>query len=120
MMSHAWPIVLRGGLLSPRGYPPLYALMIASHRVLRYAGPLLHVLALVGALTLVRRGRLYRAALAAQAALVAAAAAGGSVRSRPLLVARYYVLTTASIAAGLWDHLRHGTPAGWAPPEGTR
>ena len=37
MMSHAWPIVLRGGLLSPRGYPPLYALMIASHRVLRYA-----------------------------------------------------------------------------------
>ena len=37
MMSHAWPIVLRGGLLSPRGYPPLYALMIVSHRVLRYA-----------------------------------------------------------------------------------
>ena len=29
MMSHAWPIVLRGGLLDPRGYPPLYALMIA-------------------------------------------------------------------------------------------
>jgi cellulose synthase/poly-beta-1,6-N-acetylglucosamine synthase-like glycosyltransferase len=23
MMSHTWPIVLRGGLLSPRGYPPL-------------------------------------------------------------------------------------------------
>jgi hypothetical protein len=42
------------------------------------------------------------------------------VRSRPLLVARYYVLTTASIAAGLWDHLRHGTAAGWTPPEGTR
>jgi hypothetical protein len=46
--------------------------------------------------------------------------AGGRVRARPLLIARYYVLTTASIAAGLWDHLRHGTPAGWAPPEGTR
>jgi hypothetical protein len=42
------------------------------------------------------------------------------VRVRPLLVARYYVLTTASIAAGLWDHARHRTPAGWAPPEGTR
>ncbi|MEA2323578.1 MAG: hypothetical protein QOD81_3428 [Solirubrobacteraceae bacterium] len=120
MMSHAWPIVLRGGLLSPRGYPPLYALMIASHRVLRYGGPLLHVLALAAALALAPRGRLYRAALAAQAALLAAAAAGGPVRARPLLVARYYVLTTASIAAGLWDHLRHGTPAGWAPPEGTR
>ena len=40
MMSHAWPIVLRGGLLYPRGYPPLYALMVASHRLLRYATPL--------------------------------------------------------------------------------
>jgi hypothetical protein len=120
MMSHAWPIVLRGGLLSPRGYPPLYALMIASHRALRYAGPLLHVLALLAALGLARSGRVYRIAAAAQLGLLVAAAAGGRVRARPLLVARYYVLTTASIAAGLWDHLRHGTPAGWAPPEGTR
>ena len=32
MMSHTWPIVLRGGMLSPRGYPPGYALMIFSHR----------------------------------------------------------------------------------------
>jgi hypothetical protein len=62
----------------------------------------------------------YRAALAAHAALVAAALAGGSVRSRPLLLARYYVLTTAALAAGLSDHLRHGTPAGWDAPEGTR
>ena len=37
MMSHRWPIVLRGGMLSPRGYDPLYALMIVSHRILRYA-----------------------------------------------------------------------------------
>ena len=43
MMSHAWAIVLRGGMLDPRGYPPLYALMILSHRVLRYASPLLHL-----------------------------------------------------------------------------
>jgi hypothetical protein len=68
----------------------------------------------------VRGERRARAALLAQLALLGAAAAGGSVRARPLLVARYYVLTTASIGAGLWDHLRHGTPAGWAPPEGTR
>jgi hypothetical protein len=122
MMSHAWPIVLRGGMLDPRGYPPLYALMIASHRVLRYVGPFLHVVALLASVVLARRGggRLYRAALAAQLALLGAAAAGGRVRARPLLVARYYVLTTASIAAGLADHLRHGTPAGWTPPEGTR
>src|SRR5439155_10369007 len=46
MMSHAWPIVLRAGMLSPRGYPPGYALMIFSHRLLRYCTPALHVLAL--------------------------------------------------------------------------
>jgi hypothetical protein len=122
MMSHAWPIVLRGGLLSPRGYPPLYALMVASHRLLRYATPLLHVLGFAASarLAVSPGARVARAALAAQVALLAAAAAGDRVRARPLLVARYYVLTTASIAAGLWDHLRHGTPAGWAPPEGTR
>ena len=119
MMSHAWPIVLRGGLLSPRGYGPLYGLMIVSHRVLRYASPALHLLVVASALPLARRP-VYGAALAAHAALLAAALAGGSARSRPLLLARYYVLTTAALAAGLYDHLRHGTPAGWDAPEGTR
>ena len=119
MMSHAWPIVLRGGLLSPRGYGPLYGLMIVSHRVLRYASPALHVLAVAAALPLARRP-VYGAAVAAHAALLAAALAGGRVRARPLLLARYYVLTTAALAAGLYDHLRHGTPAGWDAPEGTR
>ena len=49
-----------------------------------------------------------------------AALLAGAIRLRPLLVARYYVLTTASVAAGLWDHLRHGTSAGWEPADGTR
>jgi len=119
MMSHAWPIVLRGGLLSPRGYDPLYALMIASHRLLRYAAPALHFAIVLSALA-GRRRPVQRAALAAHAALLAAALAGGANRARPLLLARYYVLTTASLAAGLYDHLRHGTPAGWDAPEGTR
>ena len=121
MMSHAWPIVLRGGLLDPRGYPPLYAVMVASHRVLRYAGPFLHLALLLASTVLsARRPGPWRWALGVQAALLAAAAAGGRLRRRPALVARYYVLTVASIGAGLWDHLRHGTPAGWEPPEGTR
>jgi hypothetical protein len=120
MMSHAWAIVLRGGLLSPRGYPPLYALMVLSHRVLRYASPLLHVAAAGATLALLRRGRAYRAAALAQAGLLAAAAAGDRIRLRPALVARYYVATTAALAAGLYDHLRHGTPAGWEAAEGTR
>ena len=67
------------------------------------------------------QGWVYVAAVAVQAAvLLAAALAGAVVRARPLLIARYYVLTTASLAAGLWDWLAHGTPAGWEPAEGTR
>jgi cellulose synthase/poly-beta-1,6-N-acetylglucosamine synthase-like glycosyltransferase len=122
MMSHTWPIVLRGGMLSPRGYPPLYALMIFSHRLLRYATPGLHALALAANVALVaaRANPLYSVALALQLALLLAALAAGALKLRPLLVARYYVLTTASPAAGLWDWLRHGTPAWWDPAEGTR
>jgi hypothetical protein len=120
MMSHAWPILVRGGMLNPRGYEPLYALMVASHRVLRYTSPFLHVLAAVATLALLRRGRVYVAAAAVQGAVLAGAAAGGGTRSRPLLVARYYVLTTAALAAGLYDWLRHGTEVGWEAPEGTR
>ncbi len=120
MMSHTWPIVLRGGMLSPRGYDPLYALMIVSHRILRYLTPFLHVIALVTNLLLLGSGWVYVAALAVQVAVLAAAALAGKVRARPMLIARYYVLTTASLAAGLWDWLVHGTSAGWEPAEGTR
>jgi cellulose synthase/poly-beta-1,6-N-acetylglucosamine synthase-like glycosyltransferase len=120
MMSHTWPIVLRGGLLSPRGYPPLYALMIASHRVLRYVAPFLHVGMLVASAALAASSGFYAVALALQIALILAALLARLLPLRPLLVARYYVLTTASVAAGLWDWLRHGTPAGWEPAQGTR
>ncbi len=122
MMSHTWPIVLRGGMLSPRGYPPLYALMIFSHRLLRYATPALHVLALAANAALVAAGAspLYLLTLALQLALLLAALLAGALRARPLLIARYYVLTTASPAAGLYDWLRHGTTAWWDAAEGTR
>ena len=56
MMSHAWAIVLRGGLLDPRGYSPLYALMLLSHRLLRYGSPLLHLAAAAATLALLREG----------------------------------------------------------------
>jgi glycosyltransferase involved in cell wall biosynthesis len=122
MMSHTWPILLRGGMLSPRGYPPGYALMILSHRVLRYATPGLHALALAANVALVALDGdvVYIVTLALQVALLLAAALAGALRARPLLLARYYVLTTASPAAGLWDWLRHGTSASWDAAEGTR
>jgi cellulose synthase/poly-beta-1,6-N-acetylglucosamine synthase-like glycosyltransferase len=124
MMSHTWAIVLRGGMLSPRGYPPGYALMIFSHRLVRYSTAGLHVLALAANVALVALGgtgqTLYSVTLALQLALALAAALAGVVPIPPLLIARYYVLTTASLAAGLWDWLRHGTDATWDAAEGTR
>jgi hypothetical protein len=120
MMSHAWPMILGGGLLSPRGYGPLYALQVLSHRGLRYATPFLHAIALAASVPLARRHRLDALALAAQVLFLVAAAIARRVPARPLRLARYYVLMTASIAAGLWDHLREGTPAEWEKAEGTR
>jgi cellulose synthase/poly-beta-1,6-N-acetylglucosamine synthase-like glycosyltransferase len=109
MMSHTWPILLKGGILDPRGYSPLYALQVVSHRLLRYLTPFLHVAALTASI----RAR-YRFAVALQLAFFAAAAAGVP------RIARYYVLVTASPAFGLYDYLRTGTPAGWEKAEGTR
>jgi cellulose synthase/poly-beta-1,6-N-acetylglucosamine synthase-like glycosyltransferase len=120
MMSHGWPIMLRGGMLSPRGYDPVYALEIVSHRGLRYLSPFLHVTALAASVALIDQSPVYMAATVAQIALLAAALAAPRVPARPFLVARYYVLTTASLAAGLWDWLAGGTTAGWEPAEGTR
>jgi cellulose synthase/poly-beta-1,6-N-acetylglucosamine synthase-like glycosyltransferase len=122
MMSHTWPIVLRGGMLSPRGYPPGYALMILSHRLLRYSSAGLHLIAFAANVALVAAGAgtLYSITLALQLALLLGAALAGALPVRPLLIARYYVLTTASLAAGMWDWLRHGTSAAWEAPEGTR
>ncbi len=120
MMSHTWPIVLRGGMLSPRGYDPVYALMIVSHRILRYLTPFLHVIALVANVLLLGQGWVYVVTFALQVLVLVAAGLAGVVPARPMLIARYYVVTTASLAAGLWDWLAHGTSAGWEPAEGTR
>jgi cellulose synthase/poly-beta-1,6-N-acetylglucosamine synthase-like glycosyltransferase len=122
MMSHTWPIVLRGGMLSPRGYPPGYALMILSHRLLRYSSAALHLVAFAANVALVAAGAgtLYSITLALQLALLLGAALAGALPVRPLLLARYYVLSTASLAAGMWDWLRHGTSAAWEAAEGTR
>jgi hypothetical protein len=116
MQSHMWPIVIQGGLANPRGYSPLYALQIYSHRVLRYLTPLLHVVALVTNELLLDEGLVYKLTFAAQIAFFVGAVIGAG----PLKIARYYVATTAAIAAGFWDWIRRGTPAGWEQAEGTR
>ena len=120
MMAGAWSTMLRHGLLSPRGYSPLYSFEIASHRLLRYASPFLHVVALGTNVALAGQGAIYVVTLAAQAALLAAAAIGAVWPLRPFRIAHYYVAVTASSAAGLWDYLRRGVPTTWDRAEGTR
>ena len=120
MMAGAWSTMLRHGLLSVRGYGPLYALEVFSHRLLRYASPLLHLVAFGTNVALVGQGAIYVVTLAAQAGLVAAAALGMVLPARPLRIAHYYVAVTASSAVGLWDYLRRGVPSTWEKAEGTR
>ena len=120
MMVGLWDIVVGEGMLSPRGYSPLFAFELASHRLLRYLSPLLHLVVFATNLALLGQGWVYSVTLAAQLALLAAALLGRRLPFAPLRVARYYVMTTASIAAGLWDRARHGAPGRWEKAAGTR
>jgi cellulose synthase/poly-beta-1,6-N-acetylglucosamine synthase-like glycosyltransferase len=120
MARRTWPTVFRSGLLSPRGYSPLYALMIFSHRILRYLVPFLHALALATNIALVGQSPIYIITLALQLALLVGAALAPLVPARLLLVARYYVVTNWALAAGLWDWLRGQRSPVWETVEGTR
>jgi cellulose synthase/poly-beta-1,6-N-acetylglucosamine synthase-like glycosyltransferase len=121
MMWGLWDVMLKWGMLDPRGYGLGYAFEIVSHRLLRYLTPWLHILALGANLALLGRGGLYTATLVLQLGLLVAAALGRYLPLLPFRVAYYYVTVTASIAAGLWDRLRAGAvPIGWEKVEGTR
>jgi cellulose synthase/poly-beta-1,6-N-acetylglucosamine synthase-like glycosyltransferase len=111
MLEHCWLITLQGGMLRRLG--PVYAVEIVSHRHLRYASGVLHLVALGTNIALVREGVVYQVILGGQLALLAAAAARVGI-------ARYYVLVTWATVAALFNYLRRGVPATWAPPEGTR
>jgi cellulose synthase/poly-beta-1,6-N-acetylglucosamine synthase-like glycosyltransferase len=111
MFEHCWLITLRGSML--RRLPPLYALQIVSHRLLRYGSGVLHVALLGTSLALAGEGWLYLVVLAGQLALLGAAAA-------KVGVARYYVLVTWATLVSLWNYLRRGVPATWEAAEGTR
>ena len=111
MFEHCWLIVLRGKMLRRLG--PTYLLEIVSHRHLRYASGLLHLILLASSIALVRAGLVYDIVLAAQLLLLLAAALGVGI-------ARYYVLVTWATVVSLVRYLRFGVPAVWAKAEGTR
>ena len=111
MFEHCWLIVLRGRML--RGLGPTYLLEILSHRHLRYASGLLHLVLLGSSIALVREGLVYQVVLGAQLLVLLAAAVGVGI-------ARYYVLVTWATVVSLVRYLRFGVPAVWAKAEGTR
>ncbi|MBA2522035.1 MAG: glycosyltransferase [Solirubrobacterales bacterium] len=120
MMVGLPDIVVADRMWDPRGYGPLFAFQILSHRLLRYASPMLHVTALLANLRLLGAGWVYRLALGVQAAVFGGAALADRVDSRVARLARYYVLVTASIALGFWDRWRGGPPGAWERSAGTR
>src|SRR5262245_48083123 len=111
MFEHCWLIVLRGKML--RGQPPLYWLQLVSHRHLRYASGLLHLVLLATSIALVGEGWFYDVVLGAQLVLLAAAVLGVGI-------ARYYALVTLATVVSLWNYVRRGVPATWEAADGTR
>jgi cellulose synthase/poly-beta-1,6-N-acetylglucosamine synthase-like glycosyltransferase len=106
MFEHSWLIVLRGKML--RGQPPGYFVALVSHRHLRYTSGLLHLILLATSIALLGHGTVYAVLLGLQLGLLAAALAGVGL-------ARYYVLITWATVVALWNYLRRGVPATWAP-----
>jgi glycosyltransferase involved in cell wall biosynthesis len=100
---------------------PLYAAQLVSHRVLRYATGILHVVLLVSNLMLATRARFYRVFLVLQLVDYGLAAAGKARLPIPgaRLAYYYYVVTKATVAA-LVQYLRTGTPQTWDKAKGTR
>jgi cellulose synthase/poly-beta-1,6-N-acetylglucosamine synthase-like glycosyltransferase len=111
MFEHCWEIVLRGKML--RRQPFGYRLALLSHRHLRYASGLAHLVLLGCSVALVGAGTIYAVALGGQLGLLVAALVGVGLP-------RYYVLVTWATNVALWNYLRRGVPATWQAAEGTR
>jgi cellulose synthase/poly-beta-1,6-N-acetylglucosamine synthase-like glycosyltransferase len=111
MFEHCWLITLRGRMLRRLG--PVYLVEIVSHRHLRYASGVLHLVLLATNIALAGEGLVYQVLLGCQLGLLAAAAVGVGI-------ARYYVLVTWATVVSLVNYLRRGVPATWEAAEGTR
>jgi cellulose synthase/poly-beta-1,6-N-acetylglucosamine synthase-like glycosyltransferase len=111
MFEHCWAIVAEGKML--RHQRPLYLLELLSHRHLRYASGVLHVVALATNVALLGRGTVYAVALGLQLGLLLAAAFGVGI-------ARYYVLVSWATVVALVNYIRRGVPSTWEIAEGTR
>ena len=120
MMVGLWDILIGERLADLRGYGFAFGFEILSHRLLRYGTPLLHLLLFISNGLLLGAGTFYVVFFALQLLFVLAGLLGRWVPLLPFRIARYYLMTTASIALGFWDRLRRGRPGTWEKAEGTR
>lgn len=111
MFEHCWAIVVEGKML--RRLRPLYLVEILSHRHLRYASGLLHLVALAANVALLGQGIVYPVLLGVQLGVLLAALLGVGLP-------RYYVLISWATVVALWNYVRRGVPATWEVAEGTR
>jgi cellulose synthase/poly-beta-1,6-N-acetylglucosamine synthase-like glycosyltransferase len=118
MMRGAWVHVFRGML---RRVGPIYFVELVSHRLLRYASGILHVVLLISSAVLVGEGWVYQAVLAAQLVWLMLAGAGRLRLPIPAAgLAYYYLVVTWATLAGLARFVRFGPPLLWERIEGTR
>jgi cellulose synthase/poly-beta-1,6-N-acetylglucosamine synthase-like glycosyltransferase len=119
MFPWAWQHLFEGRMLS--GVGPLYLFELISHRVLRYASGLLHVVLLVTSIALASHGLVYAIVLAGQLLWLALAALGRLRVPIPGAgLAYYYFLVTWATVAALVSYLRFGVSPHWERAEGAR
>jgi cellulose synthase/poly-beta-1,6-N-acetylglucosamine synthase-like glycosyltransferase len=119
MFPWAWQHLFEGRMLA--GVGPLYLFELISHRVLRYASGLLHVVLLATSIALASHGLVYAIVLAGQLAWLALAALGRLRVPIPGAgLAYYYFLVTWATIAALVSYLRFGVSPHWERAEGAR
>ena len=119
MVPWAWQHMFEGRMLA--GVGPLYLFELVSHRVLRYASGLLHVVLLATSFALAPRGTVYAVVLGGQLGWLALAALGRlRVRVPGAGLAYYYFLVTWATLAALVSYLRFGVAPHWERAEGAR
>jgi cellulose synthase/poly-beta-1,6-N-acetylglucosamine synthase-like glycosyltransferase len=119
MITRALRHVYTGSML--RSVPPIYALELVSHRLLRYTTGAIHIVLLGTNVALIGRGLVYQIALGLQLAWLLLAAFGRlRIRVPGAGIAYYYLLVTVATLIGNYRFLRFGTPTIWEKAEGTR
>ena len=120
MFPWAWQHMFEGRMLA--GVGPLYLFELFSHRVLRYASGLLHVVLLASSIALAgARARLPgRARAASSRGSCSPRWAGFACAFPGAGIAYYYFLVTWATLAALVSYLRFGVSPHWERAEGVR